>query len=53
MRFFLANAKNNLAIYGAYGLFVAGQTGAVCFVTFVSGFCFTKGALLAAGLKLK
>ena len=51
MKLFLANAKNNLAVLGACSLVLAGQTSALCFAAFVSGFCFAKGVLLAARLK--
>ena len=51
MQLLLANAKNNLAVLGACGLVLAGQAGALCFAAFVSGFCFTKGVMLAARRK--
>jgi Pyruvate/2-oxoacid:ferredoxin oxidoreductase gamma subunit len=51
MRFSFNNAKNKLIIYGAHGLWVAGNTAAICFTAYLSGFFFTKGAV-AAGLKL-
>ena len=48
----LADAKNYLIIYGAHGLVIAGNTLAICFAAYLSGFFFAKGAF-AAGLKIK
>ena len=49
MRF--SDAKYHLAMYGAYGLVVMGNTAALCAASYIAGFCFTRGAF-SAGLRI-